>query len=192
MVYWPSDFLEAWGTKAKKPDFSGKSWFIGHSFPQQVWFFGLGTPGLQKTTWPINHYGIPLRDSTFVILILALGAARTTSLALSTSRKILPIPGGAPGAQNCLRLQRCIPTPGGGPGEGPDCHPLGNQWFWGDSGPDPGGNVFVILIVALRAARSSISEAQEIGCGFVIPFRSVSTRRIDDFRPAWLRLLTVS
>jgi hypothetical protein len=25
-----------------------------------LWFFGLGTPGLQKTTWPINHYGIPL------------------------------------------------------------------------------------------------------------------------------------
>ncbi len=25
-----------------------------------VFLLGLGTPGLPKTTWPINHYGIPL------------------------------------------------------------------------------------------------------------------------------------
>jgi hypothetical protein len=30
-------------------------------FHGEVFFFGLGTPGLQKTTWPINHYGIPLK-----------------------------------------------------------------------------------------------------------------------------------
>ncbi len=46
---WPSVFLEAWGAKAKN-----------HTFPGNVWFFGLGTPGLQKTTWPNNHFGMPL------------------------------------------------------------------------------------------------------------------------------------
>jgi hypothetical protein len=38
LVFWPSCFLEAWGTKAKN-----------HLFLENVWFFGLGTPGLQKT-----------------------------------------------------------------------------------------------------------------------------------------------
>jgi hypothetical protein len=72
MVYWPSGFLEAWGTKAKKPHFF-KNIYNGllalpasaagpkkQYFREQAWFFGLGTPGLQKNTWPINHYGIPL------------------------------------------------------------------------------------------------------------------------------------
>ncbi len=31
-----------------------------HSFPKQVCLFGPGTPGLQKTTWPKNHFGMPL------------------------------------------------------------------------------------------------------------------------------------
>ncbi len=33
---------------------------INQYFPKQVLFFGLGTPGLQNTTWPKNHYGILL------------------------------------------------------------------------------------------------------------------------------------
>ncbi len=40
MVFWPSGLLEAWGAKAKKP-----------SLPENVWFLGLGAPGL-KNTWP--------------------------------------------------------------------------------------------------------------------------------------------
>ncbi len=35
-----------------------------HSFPENVWLLGLGTPGLQKTTWPKKHFGIPLMGST--------------------------------------------------------------------------------------------------------------------------------
>jgi hypothetical protein len=31
-----------------------------HSLLENVWFFGLGTPGLKKTTWPKIHFGIPL------------------------------------------------------------------------------------------------------------------------------------
>ncbi len=31
-----------------------------HYVPKQVWFFGLGTPGLQKNTWPKKHVGITL------------------------------------------------------------------------------------------------------------------------------------
>ncbi len=31
-----------------------------HSFVDNVWLFGFGTPGLQKTTWPQNHFGILL------------------------------------------------------------------------------------------------------------------------------------
>jgi hypothetical protein len=34
---------------------------INQYFIENVCFFDLGTPGLQKTTWPINHYGIPLK-----------------------------------------------------------------------------------------------------------------------------------
>jgi hypothetical protein len=37
VVFWPSVCLEAWGTKAKN-----------QSFPEKVWLFGLGTPGLRK------------------------------------------------------------------------------------------------------------------------------------------------
>ncbi len=42
---------------------AGYEWgyMVPKSFPGKLWFFGLGTPGLQKTTWPINHYGIPLK-----------------------------------------------------------------------------------------------------------------------------------
>ncbi len=43
-------FFEAWGTNAKKH----------HTFSGNKWFVGLGTPGLQKTTWPKNHFGVPL------------------------------------------------------------------------------------------------------------------------------------
>ncbi len=32
---------------------------------EKLLFFCLGTPGLQKTTWPINHYGIPLIRTTW-------------------------------------------------------------------------------------------------------------------------------
>ncbi len=39
--------------------FGGKAtqnmFFLG-----DLWFVGLGTPGLQRTTCPKNHYGIPL------------------------------------------------------------------------------------------------------------------------------------
>jgi hypothetical protein len=31
-------------------------------FYEDVLFFGLGTPGLQKATWPTNHFGIPLNE----------------------------------------------------------------------------------------------------------------------------------
>ncbi len=50
--------------------FIRKSWFVGlaafggkaqnHECREDVWFFGLGTPGIQKTTWPENHFGIPV------------------------------------------------------------------------------------------------------------------------------------
>ena len=38
---------------------------INHYVLEKVSFFGRGTPGLQKTTWPINHYGIPLAGRFF-------------------------------------------------------------------------------------------------------------------------------
>ena len=71
MVYWPSGFLEAWGTKAKKPHLLQENTGLlalppsaarpkNHYVFENVWLFGRGTPGLQKNTWPINHYGIPL------------------------------------------------------------------------------------------------------------------------------------
>ena len=70
VVYWPSGFLEAWGTKAKKPHFFRKLLVVwpcrrrrqGQKtsiFLENCVFVGLGTPGLQKNTWPINHYGSP-------------------------------------------------------------------------------------------------------------------------------------
>jgi hypothetical protein len=46
------------------------------------------------------------------------------------------------------------PPPPGGPGGGSGLtFSRGNQWFLVDSGPDPGGNVFLIFILALSAAR---------------------------------------
>ncbi len=32
-----------------------------HSFLENVWFLGLGTPGLENTTWPKKHFGITVR-----------------------------------------------------------------------------------------------------------------------------------
>ena len=61
VVYWPSGFLEA-GAKEKKTHLSRKILVFGLAarpprlaFSCNVWFFGLGTPGFQKNTWPINH-----------------------------------------------------------------------------------------------------------------------------------------
>ncbi len=72
MFFWPSVFLEAWGTKAKTPHmFEEPGGFLAlppsaarptnKPFLEQVWFFGLGTPGLQTTTWQPSTSGIPLR-----------------------------------------------------------------------------------------------------------------------------------
>jgi hypothetical protein len=69
---WPSVFLEAWGTKAKKAHILQKRVVFWPCrlrrqdqrtilFCNKVLFFGLGTPGLHKTTWPTNHFGIPLK-----------------------------------------------------------------------------------------------------------------------------------
>ncbi len=44
------------------------------------------------------------------------------------------------------------PHPGGSGGESGLLCSKGDRGFWADSGPDPGGNLFVILILALRAA----------------------------------------
>ncbi len=43
VVVWPSGFLEAWGTEAKRPRIFRPSNF---SFLENVWFFCLGAPGL--------------------------------------------------------------------------------------------------------------------------------------------------
>jgi hypothetical protein len=53
---WPSGFLEAWCAKAKK-----------HSFLENVWFVDLGAPGLNKTTWLKNHFGILLVERYFML-----------------------------------------------------------------------------------------------------------------------------
>ncbi len=50
--------------------------------PEQVWFFGLGTPGLQKTTWPIHNFGIPLMMSLKAV------AYRWASLAIGHHRNL--------------------------------------------------------------------------------------------------------
>ena len=34
-------------------------------FLKNMWFVGLGAPGLQKTTWPKSNVGIPLRNPMF-------------------------------------------------------------------------------------------------------------------------------
>ncbi len=70
MVYWPSGFLEAWGTKAKKPQFSRNILFVWPcrkaKKPVCSWkivVFWPWYPRPPKTTWPINHYGIPLNSA---------------------------------------------------------------------------------------------------------------------------------
>jgi hypothetical protein len=40
-----------------------------HSFLENVWVFGFGTPGLQKNTWPKNHFGIPLNNPPTLISV---------------------------------------------------------------------------------------------------------------------------
>ncbi len=53
------------------------------------------------------------------------------------------------------------PLPRGVPGEGPDCHcPKKIGGFWADSGPDTGGTILSILILALSAARSSYTKSR--------------------------------
>ncbi len=47
------------------------------------------------------------------------------------------------------------PIPPGGPEGGSGLSSSsGVPWFWADSGPDQGSNVFVILVLVLSAARS--------------------------------------
>jgi hypothetical protein len=68
VVFWPSAFLEAWGTKANKSHIFKKIVVVwpcrrrrqgqrNHSLLDHVWFFGLGAPGLQQHTWPKNAWG---------------------------------------------------------------------------------------------------------------------------------------
>ncbi len=54
---WPSVF---WRPGAPRPQ--------DHAFFRNEWSFGLGTPGLQKTTWPNKHCGIPLLSVRSVLL----------------------------------------------------------------------------------------------------------------------------
>ena len=42
--------------------------------PEDVWLFGLGTPGLQKKTWPKKHLGIPLTMDFSKFKLLLVGA----------------------------------------------------------------------------------------------------------------------
>ncbi len=71
MVFGPSAFLEAWGTKAKQiTHFQENSGLLAlppkaarpnkQYVLENMWLFGRGTPGIQKTTWPKNNFGIPL------------------------------------------------------------------------------------------------------------------------------------
>ncbi len=52
ILFWPSGFLEAWGTKATRSIVSGK-----------CVVFGLGTLGLHQTTWLNKHSGM---DTAFL------------------------------------------------------------------------------------------------------------------------------
>ncbi len=53
------------------------------------------------------------------------------------------------------------PPPPGGPGGGSGLSfSLEDRGFWADSGPDPGGNIFLLLIFALSAARKMGAYAQ--------------------------------
>jgi hypothetical protein len=47
----------------------------------------------------------------------------------------------------------CISPAGGSGGGSGLSSPIQRREFWADSGPDPGGNLFLILILALSAAR---------------------------------------
>ena len=69
VFFWPSVFLEAWSTKAKTPHIFQKRVVLlagppsaarptNHSFLKNMWICGLGTQGLQKTSWLTK----PLRD----------------------------------------------------------------------------------------------------------------------------------
>ncbi len=86
MNCWPSGCLDAWDTKAKKPHVFKSILVFGSNRrrrqSQQTdifinmcgfwpWYprpptnhlggcFGLGAPGLRKTTWPKKHFGMPL------------------------------------------------------------------------------------------------------------------------------------
>jgi hypothetical protein len=67
VFFWPSGFLEAWGTKAKQPQIFRKRVVLlalpprsarpkNHSILEDECFFGLGTYCLQKDTWPKKHF----------------------------------------------------------------------------------------------------------------------------------------
>jgi hypothetical protein len=66
VVFGPSGFLKALGAKAKKPHIFRKGMIFGlaaferNSFPENVWFFGLGTPGLPNTTLPTKTLRNPV------------------------------------------------------------------------------------------------------------------------------------
>jgi hypothetical protein len=47
VIFWPSGFLEAWGTETKKLHAARPN---NKRFLKQVSFFGLGTPVVKKTT----------------------------------------------------------------------------------------------------------------------------------------------
>ena len=81
VVVWPSGFCWGLGYQGQNTHFLETSVFFGLAarlnkqyFLGKLWFFSLGTPGLQTTTWPINHNGIPLigRMGGFQISVLVL------------------------------------------------------------------------------------------------------------------------
>ncbi len=54
----------------------------------------------------------------------------------------------------CIGFGAVLAQPSQGPGEGPDCHfPGANRACWTDCGPDPGGDLLLTYILALRAVR---------------------------------------
>ncbi len=72
MFFWPSFFLGGLGCLGQKNKrFQETSGFFAwppsaagpnnHYFLEDVWFFGLGTPGLQKATWLTNHFEILIK-----------------------------------------------------------------------------------------------------------------------------------
>ncbi len=58
-----------------------------HTFSGREWLFGLGTPGLQKTTWPKHHFGIPAHSTS---------SCPTTSGISHSARSGLPVHPAAP------------------------------------------------------------------------------------------------